>query len=63
MKILNYLEVEPAKTAPGVGEIPAGVVLRRVIGKDDNASFTMRVVEHKPAKVPPHGLHSHPWEH
>ena len=63
MKVVNYLDVEHQKNAPGVGEIPAGVVLRKVIGNEDNASFTMRVVEHKPAKNPPHGIHSHPWDH
>lgn len=63
MRVVNYLEVEPLKSAPGIGALPPGLVLRKVTGSEDNASFTMRVVEHTPSDTPPHGMHSHPWEH
>jgi len=63
VKARNYIEIDPVTSAPGVGAIPAGVVMRKVIGKEDGASFTMRVVEDQPAETPPHGLHTHPWEH
>ena len=63
MKTANYLEIEPQKTAPGVGDVPVEVTMRSLVGHDDPASFTMRVTEVLPSESPPHGLHTHPWEH
>ena len=63
MKIVNYKDIEPAKTAPGVGAMPPGVAMRPVFGEKDGASIAMRVVEDEPSNELPHGIHSHPWEH
>jgi len=63
MKKVNYRSIDPMESAPGVGKVSAGVRMRRIFGEEEGASFTMRVVEHDPTGLLPHGLHSHSWEH
>jgi len=63
MKAVSFRDVEPMKSAPGVGSVPKGVAIRRIFGKEDGASFSMRVVESDPSDELPHGIHTHAWEH
>ena len=63
MRAVSFRDVEPMKSAPGVGSVPKGVAIRRIFGKEDGASFSMRVVESDPSDELPHGIHTHAWEH
>jgi quercetin dioxygenase-like cupin family protein len=63
VRVVNFRDIEPMKSAPGVGSVPKGVAMRRVFGKEDGASFSMRVIEDDPSDDLPHGIHTHPWEH
>ena len=63
MKVVNFHDIDPMESAPGVGKVSKGVAMRKVFGKEDGASFSMRVIEDEPSDELPHGLHSHSWEH
>jgi quercetin dioxygenase-like cupin family protein len=63
MKVADYRDLLPLVDAPGVGKVPDGVKMRSLVGKDDGATFAVRIQELEPRNQPPHGLHTHPWEH
>ncbi|MBN1855580.1 MAG: cupin domain-containing protein [Dehalococcoidia bacterium] len=63
MKTISFRDIEPMQSAPGVGRVSQGVTMRRIFGKEDGASFSMRVIEDEPSDELPHGLHAHAWEH
>jgi len=62
-KVVDYHDLKPRTSAPGVPEVQPDFIVFPFFDKEDGATISMRMHINMPGGKIKKELHTHPWEH